>query len=184
MAKSINNAAGLEPVNFGDPAFRDAFKDLVGRARGEELLKQISLTGKWRKIPEDLLHTMVLPDIRFKWNPATGSFQSTGKIGIANIAGEPVNRKMNGFMEILHRRGGDAMSLYLEIDRQNYFFLTYSRGVMQCVAGPGFEKFNTMIRGIHDAKRIQKTAPGEAGFQYDIGTYRQVSEFLRKFRGE
>jgi len=184
MTKSINNAAGLEPVNYSDPAFRDAFKDLLGRTKGKELLDQISLIGKWRKIPDELLHTMVFTDVRFKWNPETGSYQSTGKIGIGNIMGEPINKKVNGFIEIMHRRGGDALTLYIEIDRQNYFFLTYSRGVMQCVAGPGFEKFNTMIRGSSEANRRQKTAPGEAEYQYYIGTYAQVSEFLRRFNVE
>jgi len=181
MAKSINNAAGLEPVNYSDPAFRDAFKDLLGRIKGDELLKQISLIGKWRKIPDELLHTIVFTDVRFKWNPETGSYQSTGKIGIGNIMGESINKKVNGFMEIMHRRGGDALTMYIEIDRQNYFFLTYSRGVMQCVAGPGFEKFNTMIRSTKEGNRTQKTEPGEAEYQYYIGTYQQVSEFLRRF---
>lgn len=184
MAGSINNAAGLEPVNYSDPAFRDAFKDLLGRNKGDELLKQISLIGKWRKLPDELLHTFVFTDVRFTWNTETGSYQSTGKIGIGNIMGESINKKVNGFMEITHRRGGDALTMYLEIDRQNYFFLTYSRGVMQCVAGPGFEKFNTMIRSTKETNLKEKTEPGESEYQYYIGTYQQVQEFLRRFRVE
>lgn len=184
IASSINNAPGLEPVNYGDPAFRSAFKHLLGRTTGEELLKQISLIGKWRKIPDQLLHTMVFTGVKFSWNPETGSYQSTGKLGIGNIMSEPVNKKVNGFMEIVHRRGGDVLSLYIEINRQKYFFLTYSRGVMQCVAGPDLEKFNTMIRNAKEGSRTLKTNPGEAEYQYYIGTYAQVSEFLRKFSVE
>ncbi len=181
MANAINNASGLEPVNYSDPAFRSAFKYLLGKSTGDELLKQISLTGKWRKIPNQLLHTIVFTDIKFKWNPETGSYQSEGKIGIGNIMGEPVNKKVKGYMEILHRRGGDVWTMYLEIDRQNYFFFTYSRGVMQCVAGPGQEKFNTMIRATKEASRTQKILPGESEYQYFMGTYAQVAEFLRRF---
>jgi hypothetical protein len=181
MASAINNASGLEAVNYSKPEFRSSFKDLLGRATGEELLKQISLTGKWKKIPDQLLHTIVFSDVNFKWNPETGSYQSEGKIGIGNIMGEPINKKIKGFMEILHRRGGDVWTMYLELDRQNYFFLTYSRGVMQCVAGPGQEKFNTIIRSTKDANRTQKILPGEPEYQYYIGTYAQVSEFLRRF---
>ncbi len=184
MAKAFNNAATLEPVNYSDPAFRESFKDLVGRTQGEELLKQISLIGKWRKIPDQLLHTIVFTDIHFRWNPETGSYQSTGKIGISNIMEESINKKVNGHMEIIHRRGGDVLTMYFEIDRQNYFFLTYSRGLLQCVAGPGFEKFNTMVRGTKESKRRLKTGPGETEYQYYIGTYGQVSEFLRRFSVE
>jgi hypothetical protein len=182
LAKSINNASGLEPVNYGDPTFRRAFKYLVGKTVGEDLLNQISLTGKWKKIPDPLLHTLVLTNVDFAWNPATGSYQSKGKIGIGNIMGEPINKKMNGLVEVIHRRGGDVLSIYLEVDRQNYFFFTYSRGVLQCVAGPGFEKFNTMIRKTKENKRRIKVESGEAEYQYDIGTYAQVAEFLRRFQ--
>ncbi|MCX6226743.1 MAG: hypothetical protein NTV01_18680 [Bacteroidia bacterium] len=174
----------FDPVNYSDPAFRDAFKSLIGREKGEDLLKQISLTGKWKKIPDELLHTIVFTDVRFKWNPETGSYQSTGKLGISNIMGESVNRKVKGFLEVIHRRGGDVLTMYLEIDRQNYFFLSYSRGVMQCVAGSGVEKFNTIIRSTKESKRKQKTGPGEYDYQYYIGTYAQVSEFLRRFNVE
>lgn len=181
MAKSINNASGLEAVNYGDPAFREAFKSLIGRAKGQELLEQISFTGKWKKIPDELMHTLVFTDIRFKWNPETGSYQSVGKLGISNIMGEPVNRKVNGYLEVIHRRGGDAMTMYIEIDRQSYFFLSYSRGVMQCVAGPGFEKFNTMIRNTKEAKRKLKARTEGDEYQYYIGTYQLVQDFLRRF---
>ncbi|MFA6125738.1 MAG: hypothetical protein WC699_00395 [Bacteroidales bacterium] len=184
MAKSINNASGLEPVNYSNPEFRDAFKDLLGRTKGEELLEQISLTGKWRKIPDELLHTLVFTDVHFNWNPETGSYQSTGKLGIGNIMEEAVNRKVNGYIEVVHRRGGDALTMYIELDRQNYFFLSYTRGVMSCVAGPGLEKFNTMIRGTKEGKLKQQSGPGETEYQYYMGTYQQVSEFLRRFNVE
>jgi hypothetical protein len=184
MAKAINNANGLEPVNYGDPDFRNSFKSLVGRTTGEELLKQLSLTGKWKKIPDELMHTMVFTNLNFSWNPETGSYQSTGKIGIGNIMDQAINKKINGYFEVVHRRGGDILSMYLEIDRQNYFFLTYTRGVMQGVAGPGQEKFNTLIKGAKEAKRSLKTEPGETGYQYYIGTYQQVQAFLRRFKVE
>ena len=184
MSKSINEAKGLEPVNYADQIFRETFKDLVGRAKGDELLKQISQTGKWKKLPSELLHTIVFTDVNFKWNSETGSYQSTGKFGISNIMEAPVNKKVNGNLEIVHRRGGDSFTVYIEIDRQNYFFFTYSRGVMQCVAGSGFEKFNEMIRSTSESKLKEKTAPGEVEYQYYIGTYDQVRSFVRRFSSE
>jgi hypothetical protein len=55
---------------------------------------------------------------------------------------------------------------------------------MQGVAGPGQEKFNTLIKGAKEAKRSLKTEPGETGYQYYIGTYQQVQAFLRRFKVE
>ena len=181
VAKSLNDAAGLDPVNFSDPSFRQAFRSLVGQAEGDELLKQISLTGKWKKIPDQLMHTIVFTDVKFSWNKETGSYMSNGKIGVGNILGEPVNKKLDGYIEIVHRRGGDVLSMYLGVNSRNYFFFTYSRGVMQCVAGADYEKFNATIRSTKEAKRTLKVEPGETEYQYYIGTYAIVSQFLRKF---
>jgi hypothetical protein len=181
MAKTINNASGTEPVNYGDAGFKRAFNALLGNAKGDELLAQLGILGRWRRVPEELVHTLTLTDLRFKWNPETGSYQSVGKIGIGNIMDEAVNKKVDGYLEIVHRRGGDSFNLYLETDRQTYFFFTYSRGVMQCLAGPKAEKFNNLIRDAKESKRIQDAAPGEPSYQYYLGQYRQVQEFLGRF---
>lgn len=181
MARSINNAAGTTPVNYSDPVFRESFKSLLGKAKGEELLGQLGMLGRWRRIPPELLHTIVFTDINLKWNPETGSYQSVGKLGIGNILDEPVNKKVNGYMEIVHRRSGDTFTFYLELERQGYFFFTYSRGVMQCISGPKYEKFNNMVRSVKEAKRVQQVEPGAAGYQYYPGQYRQVQEFLQRF---
>jgi hypothetical protein len=181
MASSLNKASGTEPVNYASPEFRNAFRAYLGRARAEELLGQLGMLGRWRKVPDELLHTITFTDIQFKWNPETGSYQSVGKIGIGNIQEEPVNKKVDGYFEIMHRRGGDTFTMYLGTDRQSYFFLTYSRGVMQCLAGPKFEKFNNLIRDAKESKRILETKPGEPTYQYYLGQYRQVQEFLSRF---
>jgi len=181
MARSINNAAGTTPVNYSDPVFRESFRSLLGKAKGEELLGQLGMLGRWRRIPAELLHTIVFTDVKLKWNPETGSYQSVGKLGIGNILDEPVNKKVDGYMEIVHRRSGDSFTFYLELERQGYFFFTYSRGVMQCISGPKYEKFNNMVRSVKEAKRVQQVQPGVAGYQYYPGQYRQVQEFLQRF---
>jgi len=181
MARSINNASRTEPVNYADPLFRESFRYLLGKTKADELLGQLSMMGRWRKVPEELLHTLVMTDVHLGWNPETGSYQSAGKIGIANIRDKGVNKKVDGYLEIVHKRSGDTFSLYLELERQGYFFFTYSRGILQCISGPKYEKFNTLLRSTKEAKRIQETQPWEPGFQYYPGQYRQVQEFLMRF---
>lgn len=184
MTRSINNAGNLEPVNYASPEFRTSFRELLGKTKADELLDQLGMLGRWRKTPEEFMHTLVFSDLSLKWNPETGSYQSFGKLGIANINGTPVNKKINGFLEIVHRRGGDSFSLYLELERQGYFFFTYSRGLMQCLAGPKYERFNTMIRSAKESKRVQKVESGQQPYQFYPGQYRQVQEFLRRFNVE
>jgi hypothetical protein len=184
MARSINSASTLEPVNYSTAGFRQNLRELAGKVRSEELLNQLSLAGRWRRIPEEFLHTLVFTDIQLRWNPETGTYQSVGKLGLGAIQGTQVNKRLNGYLEIVHRRGGGSFNLYLEIDRQGYFFFTYSRGVMQCISGPTFDRFNTLMKDVKESKRTVDGGPDEQPYQFYPGQERQVQEFLRRLRVE
>jgi len=126
----------------------------------------------------------LLPRLNMSWNPETESYVSNGQIGIGNIGNKAINKMVPGRLEIVHRRAGDSFNLYLEPEPNNYFFFTYSRGLMQVIAGPKFEKFNSLVRDTKAAKRQADEQPGQAAYQYYIGQYRLVQNFLSKFTGQ
>ena len=178
FAKAINNSAEAEPVNFTDPEFRKNFSLFLGQERGTELLDQLGLFGRWKRLPDELIHSIVFSELKLAWNASTGSYQSVGKLGIAVINGEAVNKRIDGNLELTHRRGGDVFTLYLEPEPGNYFFFYYSRGLMQVIAGPKFEKFNTTIRDVKESKRKLNPDPGQPDYQFYLGQYRLVRDFL------
>ena len=178
MAKELNSHTEAQAVNYADQGLRRSLLHYLGPQSGQEILDQLGMTGGFRKLPEEFNHTFLFTQLDLKWNPERGSYQSVGKIGIANILDKPVNKAFNGNMEIIHRRGGDTFTLYLETDPGSYFFFYYSRGLMQVLAGPKYEKFNNIIRDTKVAKRKLPSDGDEPPYQYYLGQYRLVRNFL------
>ncbi len=183
VAKELNNYYQAQAVNYSDQGVRRSLLYYVGQESGQSILDQLSLTGGFRKLPDEFLHTFFFTQLDLKWNPDRGSYQSVGKIGIGNILTKPVNKLFNGHIEIVHRRGGDSFTLYLETDPGSYFFFYYSRGLMQVLAGPKFEKFNNLITDTKEGKRKASSEAGEINYQYYLGQYRLVRTFLDEING-
>lgn len=184
MAKELNNFSKARAVNYSDPGFRRSLLFYLGNEIGTELLNQLSLTGGFKKFPEEMNQTILFTQLQLKWNPDRGSYQSVGKIGIGNISNKPVNKFFDGKLEITHRRGGDSFTLYLETEPGSYFFFNYSRGLMQVLAGPKYEKFNEMIRDTKEDKRKLSVSGSAAAYQYYLGQYRLVRNFLDEITEE
>lgn len=178
MAKELNNFTQAQAVNYSDQSLRRSLLYYLGSESGQEILDQLSLTGGFRKLPTEFNHTFLFTQLDLKWNPDRGSYQSVGKIGIGNIQDKAINKVFNGNLEITHRRGGDTFTLYIETDPGSYFFFYYSRGLMQVLAGPKYEKFNNIIRDTKEGKRKLPSEGDGPSYQYYLGQYRLVRNFL------
>ncbi len=177
FAKSINDRPGLGPVDYTRERYKNSLLDWLGRDRGNELLNELSLLGGYQNFPDEFNHTLLLTDLKMKWNQERGSYQSIGKIGIGNINDRTVNKMVNGHLEIVKRRGGDTFTFYVEFDSNAYFFFYYNRGLMQVMAGPSFEEFNNKIRKLRPKKRRLKVKSGPR-YEFTLGQYRLVRNFL------
>lgn len=178
MTKELNNFTRTQAVNYSDQGLRRSLLYYLGSESGQEILNQLSLTGGFRKLPAEFNHTFLFTHLDLKWNPDRGSYQSVGKIGIGNIQDKAINKLFNGNLEIVHRRGGDTFTMYLETDPGSYFFFYYSRGLMQVLAGPKYEKFNNIIRDTKEVKRKLPSEGDDPSYQYYLGQYRLVRNFL------
>ncbi len=41
---------------------------------------------------------------------------------------------LTGYLELIRRRSGDVISLYLEINPMQYYFFDYRNGIMQTIS--------------------------------------------------
>ena len=69
-----------------------------------------------KRFPDELKKTFVFSDLKMHWNKDTRSYTSGGKIGVGNINKTQVNKFVDGRIEIIKKRGGDILNIYLELD--------------------------------------------------------------------
>ncbi len=185
MSEKFEASTSMQAVPFGRGEYERALMEFIGKKEADKLISQVNLYGAFKKIPDELEHTLFLSDLKMKWNPKTKSFTSYGPIGIGIIQKTQLNKYAKGVVEIVQKRSGDYLNIYLEDDNANWYFFSYSTGTMQAISSD--EKFNSAIKELKPEKRKlekDKNEKNSAPYQFTIGTLSKKSTFLRKFSND
>jgi hypothetical protein len=171
------NKPGIEPSN---PVTDIAYLELLGNDGASDLIYNLSLFGTLRKVPDALNKSIILSDVTFTYNPDRRSFISQGPVGVGMIKGVPVNKYVDGYVEIVRRRSGDVISIYLELDRRHWYYFTFSGNLMQAISSKN--EFNAILAEVESDKRKAKRQDNETAYRYIISTVQNKNRFLRAVR--
>lgn len=180
MSDAILANVDLKPTDFSRPVFERGMREMMGKEQADKLISQLNLYGSFKKFPDELKKTLFLTDVKMKWNKETRSYTSYGKLGIGNINKTQINKYVDGRVEIIKKRGGDILNIYLELDANNWYFFNYTRGTMLAISSN--EAFNTAIKELKPEKR-QKDGDKEKkepNYNFNITTTAKKIQFLRK----
>lgn len=180
MSDAILANVDLKPTDFSRPVFERGMREMMGKEQADKLISQLNLYGSFKKFPDELKKTLFLTDVKMKWNKETRSYTSYGKLGIGNINKTQINKYVDGRVEIIKKRGGDILNIYLELDANNWYFFNYTRGTMLAISSN--EAFNTAIKELKPEKR-QKDGDKEKkepNYNFNITTAAKKIQFLRK----
>jgi hypothetical protein len=176
MAKDINTMPGLEAVDISRTVFEKGMAEILGRNRANELLAEFSL-GRMKRMPKELEHTLFLNDLTLKWKPAAKAYVNEGSIGVGMIGKEYINRMVNGHVEIIKKRSGDKITIYLELDESNWYFFNYTRGVMQVASSN--ETFMNVMKELKPEQRKLSQEKGEKPYAFYPVAATNKNKFLK-----
>ncbi len=182
MAKSISEYEGLEPVDFDRDIYERGLQTIMGKEEGDKLISQVNLYGNFKKFPSELNKTLFINSLQMYWNPETQSYMSVGKIGLGNVYKKQVNKYVDGYVEVVRKRSGDEISFYFELDRDNWYFFSYKRNMLQAVSS--VEKFNDAIKEIKPDKRKMEKEKGKDPYSFMLSTTRKRNDFVKRFVGD
>ena len=177
LADSIR-IANLPVVNAGEGLFPMFLTKVLGAERSALLITELNLYGQMTKVPKQIEHTLLFTDLHLKWDPKSNSFISQGPIGLGYIAGMAVNKYVNGYVQIEKGRSGNAVHIYLEVSKNQWYFFSYRYGVMQVISSDN--DFNTHIEELSPGKRILNAGSDTEYYEYVISTRRKKIDFIRK----
>ena len=179
ITAKLKAATDLSGADVG----RTAYKDYLGEAFSSEkdraeFLAEINTTGFPEKMPRELSHTFSFSDVQMEYNPETSSFVSVSDIGIGSIGRVPINRRVEGYLEVIHKRRGDEFYLYFELDNKQYYF-QFKRNVMSFYTS---DKPTMLILQETDSDdRSVKAKDGKPPFTYNQASKGKMRLFLSKF---
>jgi hypothetical protein len=179
QVQSIN----LPGITVQGTPYYGAMKTLIGAKDFDKQKSDLEMLGKFKKFPEEITRTLFLADVSLKWDSVNNTWISHGPIGIGNIGKNQLNRYANGVVEFIKKKNGDDFTIYLELTKNDWYFLNYRNNILQVLSSN--IEFNDLItneqRSSSEKKRIDNIAKG---FQIIISTDRKKREFLRKFQTE
>ncbi|MFM7218497.1 MAG: hypothetical protein ACKO1U_10805, partial [Bacteroidota bacterium] len=178
MWTELSTNPTLQPTSdVGRTTFERGISELAGKERADKMLAELNLYGSFKKIPDELRHTLFLSDLKLSWDNSTRSYRSKGMIGVASMEKVSINRKMKGYVEIVHKRSGDALNIYLEPEEGTWYYFGYARGLLQTLSS--VSSYNEAIEKLKPEKRISKVKE-KPDFEYMLTTDRAVKNFLKK----
>ncbi len=180
LASELQTARSLDAMSITSEFFTKNMNELVGNTDYREFNNQLMLYANEAKLPKSTEHTMLLGNIKLKWYSENGSYMNYGKIGIATINNKPINKYVDGYIQIFKRRSGDIMKMYFELPNKNYYYFSYTRGVMQTLSNN--EDYVNVIQSIKKKARKLKTGRGQTPYRYIIATEQNKVQFLRNIR--
>lgn len=178
MSDAVVADAHLKPTDISRPVFEKGLREMMGKEQADKLISQLNLYGSYKKFPDELKKTLFINDLKMKWNKETRSYTSIGEIGIGNINKNQINKFVDGQVEIIKKRGGDILNIYLELDPNNWYYFNYTRGTMLAVSSN--EAFNTILKELKQDKRKKAGEKGEPDYYYNVCPPNKKTAFLRK----
>ncbi|MCW3070216.1 MAG: hypothetical protein JWO44_106 [Bacteroidetes bacterium] len=180
MSDAIVNFADLKPTDFSRPVFEKGMREMLGKEQADKLISQLNLYGSYKKFPDELKKTIFFTDLKMKWNKDTRSYTSNGKIGIGNMGKTQINKYVDGRVELVKKRGGDILNIYIQLDDNNWYYFNYTRGTMLAVSSN--EAFNTALKELKQEKREKAGDKDkkEPNYYFNICPPSKKVQFLRK----
>jgi hypothetical protein len=167
-----------DPVSTSRKTYERGLRELLPKIEAEKLISQLSLYGAFKKFPSELEHTIMFNELKLVWNQETRSFRSDGKLGIGSIYKNAVNKKIDGYIEIIKKRSGEQLNMYLKFDDNLWYYFNYANSLMQAISSD--EVFNTNIKALKPDKRRSDGEKGQKGYTFILSTEKKKKDFVKK----
>ncbi|MDP4223487.1 MAG: hypothetical protein Q8868_09255 [Bacteroidota bacterium] len=182
MSDEIRMMPTLKSVNINSEFYTKGMKDILGAGVAGQLKAETDLFGISGNMPKEFTYKLLLNDVHLRWNEASSSFRSVGKIGLGYVGNQPVNMYVDGFIEIQRRRSGDMFDIYLKADKSTWYYFSYFKGVMMAQAGDN--NFNTILANLKLKDRKHPDSSVKVPYTYMIAVEDRLGRFLKRMAGE
>ena len=182
MANELDSLHEIQAVDLNRITYNRAMNEFMGKEKTQAFKDELNLFGTVKEIPPEIKHTIVFNDLKLEWNDESNSYLSVGKIGIGSINNIQVNKLVDGLIEMQVKRSGDICDIYLEVDRNTWYYFGYTRGVMQVLSSN--RSLIDQVMELKPKERKQKVSNRGSGdsYIYLISTDRKKALFYRRYQ--
>jgi len=180
LTELLKNATDLEAFNVRSEQFTKYISEVLSSEEAQKAESDYMLYGYLKKFPSKLKKTITFTNLTMQYNRKTRSFVSTGKIGIGWIGDEQIYKYVDGKIELIPRKSGDKLTIYLTIG-SDWFFFDYGNGSMLALSS--IKEWNDLIVNTKSENRELKAKDNEPAYQYYVAPLSRKNKFVKKHYG-
>jgi hypothetical protein len=187
LIEDINASTSLSGTDPSRETFKRALNEVVGKEKADKLISEQTIYGKYKKFPDELNYTFFFSDVKMNWNQKTKSYISDGKLGLASIGKEQINKYLTGTIMLERKRSGDVLTIYFELDNSKWYTFSYSNGVMLCYSSN--DKFTSIIKELKDDDKVapddydkERLPENKARYKFTAGSPNERNLLLKKLK--
>jgi hypothetical protein len=164
---------------LSSPTFIKRMAEWTGKEQAGKIDKARTMTGETNSLPADQHQMLLFSNIDLKWNSAKRCYMADGKADLAFIKQFSVNQQVTVKAEIMRKRSGNSIDLYIEADANNWFYFSYKNGTMHTLSSN--PEYNKTVQALKAEDRKQKVKLGEKSFLFILSPESKRARFLKAF---
>lgn len=180
----FKNATNTEDYNLGSDFYFKVAGGFMGLEEADKYISRIEL-GSYKRVPDQLQHTIFINEMDVKYEPALNSYISKGKISVGGFLKDRINAKVDGVVEFRKNKQVPELNIYFTVG-EDWFFFHYVNSNMKVLSS--VDKFNQIIQedvtGKGDKNRNkEETEDGKKSvYRYTKATDRNLADFLDRIK--
>ena len=179
MADVINGTPGLMGIDLSDREYQKSLVEYLGIEKADKWFSQLSL-GNTKKYPKELERLLVLSGINLQWHGYQSVFFHEGPIGIANAGKHQINKYVYGFIMIEVNRRKASFEIFLEVDRDTYFYFKYSGGLLSAYSSDA--EFNQIVMETKASNTTLKSTNKSNNYSFRISSPSMIDRFKKELK--
>ena len=174
MVGAILGSSAAES-NQSDEMFQKRMAELIGLPEAKKLTKDKKSLKLFENMSETINNMFLFGNIDFKFDGKGHKYIADGKADLTFVQNQLVNKKVDIKAEIVKKRSGNSIDMFLSFDNSTWFYFSYKSKMMYTLSSD--DDFNATVLNLKTDERKAKSG----GFTFIQAPASRLNRFIKKF---
>lgn len=171
-------ASEAKTAELSASEFQKRAAEWVGAKEAKKLQEARTAAEPLQEMPSEAQFLLTFGSLDWTWNTATSSYRANGTADLMFVGSSAINKRVNVKAEIVRKRSGNSIDLYIEADPKTWFYFGYKATLMQTLSSNA--EFNSAVQLLKPEERKQKTKIGEKTFSFIMAPDSKKNRFVKR----
>ncbi|TLX71529.1 hypothetical protein E9993_20470 [Labilibacter sediminis] len=158
-----------------DEVFTKRLAEWVGSKEAKSVTNKKKSMNQIENLNADINNMLTFGNLDFKFDGAAHSYIADGQADLTFIKNFVINRKADVKAEIVKKRSGNSLDMFISFDKDTWFYFSYKAKMLQTLSSN--EAYNNTVKTLDTDDRKSKTG----SFTFIPATAGKMNRFIKKF---